>query len=76
MNHSRMHTGHMWLIAGVAVAAVLLGYSIGWAIAIALIGCGAMFVAVVWLLYSDRDRQDRPGERHDTRDDAHRSGGA
>lgn len=76
MNHSRLHTGHMWLIAGAAAAAILLGYGIGWAIAIALIGCGAMLVALVWLINSDRDRRDRTGVTDDPNDEVRRSGGA
>lgn len=76
MNHSRMHSGHIWLIAGAAVAAALLGYGIGWAIAIAVFGCGAMFVAILWLINSDRDRPSRTGIDDDTHDAVHHSGGA
>lgn len=76
MNHSRMHSGHMWLIAGAAVAAALLGYGIGWAISIAILGCGAMFVALLWLINSDRDRPNPTGIDDSARDEVRHSGEA
>lgn len=40
---------HMWVLAGGAVAALLLGWGLGWALALAVVGCGAMLAAVFWI---------------------------
>lgn len=40
---------HMWLVGAGIVAALLLGWGVGWALAVAAIGCGAMLAAVFWI---------------------------
>jgi len=49
MKHTEGDQSHMWLIGGAVVAALLLGWGVGWALAIALVACGAMFAAVFWI---------------------------
>lgn len=76
MNNSHIHSGHMWLIAGAAVAVALLGYGIGWAIAISIIGCAAMIVALLWLVKTDRGHPSRAGVDDVAHDESRHSGGA
>lgn len=76
MNHSRNHSIHMLLVAGAAVAAALLGYGLGWAFAIAIIGCGAMLVALLWLINVERHRSDHTGIEDETHEDARHSAGS
>lgn len=49
MNHAGGHQTHMWLIGVGAVVALLLGWSIGWALAFAVLACGAMLAAMFWI---------------------------
>ena len=52
---------HMWLLVAAATAALILGWGLGWALALALIGCGAMVAAVFWLGRSSAEQvTDRP----------------
>ncbi len=48
MVHER-GTQHMWLIGAGVLLALVLGWGIGWALALAAIGCGAMLAAVFWI---------------------------
>mgnify|MGYP001824798247 CR=1 FL=1 len=68
MNHAGSHHGHMWLIGAIAVGALLLGYGIGSALAVAAISCAVVLGAIIWFMR--RTQQSQP-ERVD-RDDAHR----
>ena len=68
MNHQGSHKGHMWLIGAIAVGALLFGYGLGSALAVAVIACGLMFGAVIWFV-SRAERQSQPDRAH--RDDAH-----
>ncbi len=65
------HIGHMWQIGGIAVVAVLLSLGIGWALAFAMLGCGAMFVALLWLMRSASVSQRDATKARDPRDDLH-----
>ncbi len=49
MNHAASHQGHMWLIGGATVVALLLGWSVGFALAFLLVACGAMLGAIFWI---------------------------
>ena len=40
---------HMWLLAAGVALALLFGWGLGWAVAFAVIGCGAMLAAVFWI---------------------------
>lgn len=40
---------HMWFLGAGVVVATLLGWSLGWAVTLAAIGCGAMLAAVFWI---------------------------
>lgn len=42
-------SAHMGLLATGALAALLLGWGLGWAVALAVLGCGAMLAAVFWI---------------------------
>ena len=64
------------LLASAAVAAALLGYGLGWAFAIAIIGCGAMLVALLWLINVERHRSDHTGIEDETHEDARHSAGS
>lgn len=68
MNHGGNHQGHMWLIGAIAVGALLLGYGIGSALAVAVIACGVMLGSIVWFMR--RTQQPQPEKVH--RDNAHR----
>ena len=68
MNHQGSHHGHMWLIGAIAVGAVLLGYGIGSAVAVAVIACAVMLGSIVWFLRRT-EKQLQPELVH--RDDAH-----
>ena len=43
------HGWHMGLLAAGVVAALLLGIGVGWALAIAVLGCAAMIAGVFWI---------------------------
>lgn len=47
----RHETGswHMWLLVAAVVLALLFGWGLGWALALGVIGCGAMLAAVFWI---------------------------
>ena len=49
MKHTAGHQLHMWLIGAAVVASLLLGASYGWALALALVGCGTMLAVVFWI---------------------------
>jgi len=49
MNHTKDHQGHMWLIGGGVIVALLLGLGIGWVIAVALLVCAATLALVFWI---------------------------
>lgn len=51
------HRLHMWLIGAAAVAALLLGSSLGWALALAAAACGAMLLVVLWIALSSTGQQ-------------------
>lgn len=58
----RNETGfrHMWLLIAAVALALLFGWGLGWALALAVIGCGAMLAAVFWIGRSSvRDVSDR-----------------
>lgn len=67
MKHTRMHSTHMLVIAVVAVGAISLGYGAGWALAVALLGCGAMLLALFLLLRSDLTAGNT-GDHHNMHD--------
>jgi len=62
MDHTKDHQGHMWLIGGAAVVALLLGFGIGWAITVALLVCAATLAVVFWV---GRTSGRSPRGRHD-----------
>ena len=50
MNHRGSNQSHMWLIGAVALGALLLGYGVGSALAVALIACAVMLGSIVWFV--------------------------
>ncbi len=40
---------HMWLLVAAVAVALLFGWSLGWALALAVIACGVMLAAVFWI---------------------------
>lgn len=49
MKRTGGHQLHMWLIGAAAAVSLLFGASFGWALALAMAACGAMFAAVLWI---------------------------
>ena len=69
MNHEGSHQGHMWLIGAVALVALLAGYGLASALAVAVVACAVMLGSIIWYM---RRSEVRP-QRHDAhRDDRHR----
>lgn len=54
-------TTHMLLLVAATAVALLLGWGLGWVLALAVIGCGAMVAVVFWLGRSSAEHvTDRP----------------
>ena len=59
------HRQHIILMALAVVAAAVLGWGAGVAVALAVLGCTAMFVAMIWLFASQTQRhQNEQSERN------------
>lgn len=69
MNHQGSHKGHMWLIGAVAAGALLFGYGVGSALALAVIACAVMLGSIVWFV-SRTEQQPQPDQVD--RDNAHK----
>ncbi len=63
MNHRGTQHGHMWLIGALAIVALLLGYGIGFALALAMIACAVMLGAIVWYLQR-AEQPPQPQQNH------------
>ncbi len=67
MNNIGTHQVHMWLVAATILVAVLIGWSAGWLLMLALAGCGAMLAAIFWIGRSSAN-VTRPVPTDDRRD--------
>ena len=62
------HQLHLWLIAAGVVLAILLGSSLGWALALASVACGAMLVIVFLIGRSSAKQLPSPQQARDSSD--------